>query len=94
MTFVTAFWHVVNFAAVPLALGAVAAWLAKIAWRRELAGVGWWPLAWPAGAAALAAAIGGLVVTGRDGRIATYAAMVLACATALLWRGVGRRRGR
>lgn len=76
----------------PLLLGALAAALAKAVWRRELATVGWWPLAWPAAAAATAAALAGLAWSGRDGRMATYALMVAACAFTLWWRGF--RRGR
>jgi hypothetical protein len=37
------------------------------------------------------ALLGGLVLSGRDGRMATYAAMVLANAAALGWAGFGRR---
>jgi hypothetical protein len=32
-------------------------------------------------------------VFGRDGRMATYGAMVLASSLALMWAGFGRRRG-
>ena len=84
--------HVVNLLLPALALGALAAALAKLLWRRELAGVRWGALALPAAAGAAAAALGGLVVTGHDGRMATYGAMVLACAFALWWRGFSRWR--
>ena len=49
--------------------------------------------AWASGASALAA-VAGLVVFGQDGRMATYAAMVVACAVGLWWagfRGGGKR---
>ncbi len=52
-----------------------------------------------AAAAAAAASVGGLALVGRDGAMATYAAMVVAVAAALLWRGflrggpAGRRAG-
>jgi hypothetical protein len=76
----------------PLLLGALAAALAKAVWRRELAGCSWWRLAWPAAAAAAAAALLGLAWAGRDGRMATYALMVAACAFTLWWRGFHRGR--
>lgn len=84
--------HVVNLFAPAALLGAIAAALAKLVWRRDLAGVAWLALAWPSATAAAAAMLGGLVLLGRDGRMATYGAMVLACALALAWRGFWRRR--
>jgi hypothetical protein len=42
--------------------------------------------------AAAAVVLLGLVVFGRDGRMATYAGMVLATAGALWWRGFGPGR--
>jgi hypothetical protein len=81
-----AFWHLTNFFAPAIVLGAFASAGAKLVWRRELRSVGILRLwAWASGAAALASA-GGLVVFDHDGRMATYAAMVLACAVALWWR--------
>jgi len=88
-----AFWHLTNFFAPALFLGACAAALTKAIWRREPARVGVARLwAWASGAAALVS-IAGLVVFGHDGRMATYAAMVVASAFALWWvafRGGGR----
>jgi hypothetical protein len=37
------------------------------------------------------AGVAGLVAFGRDGRMATYGGMVLACALALWWAGFVRR---
>ncbi len=89
-----AFWHVTNFFAPGLVLGGVAAALTKAFWWRELGpGRGWRLWAWSSGASTLAA-IAGLGVFGQDGRIATYAAMVVACAVGLWWagfRGDGKR---
>ncbi|MCU0969059.1 MAG: hypothetical protein MUF03_09610 [Rubrivivax sp.] len=84
--------HLVNLFVPALALAALAAALAKALWRRELAGVRWLALAWPAAVSGAVVALTGLVVTGRDGRMATYAAMVAACALTLWWRGFLRRR--
>lgn len=72
-------------------LGAIAALMAKALWRRELQGTPWLRLATWASGAALLALLGGLVLTGHDGSMATYAAMVLGCAAALGWVGWGRR---
>ena len=44
-----------------------------------------------AGAAA-AVLLAGLVVFGRDGKMATYAGMVVASAIAMMWAGFGARR--
>jgi hypothetical protein len=90
-----ALWHLSNLFLPALALGALAAALAKLLWRRELGAVSWRRLAWPACAAAAVVTLAGLVVFGRDGRMATYAGMVVACALSLWWRGFGpgRRSG-
>jgi len=84
--------HIVNLFLPALMLGALAAALAKLVWRRELAGVRWRSLALPAAGASALAAAAGLVATGHDGRMVTYGAMVLACALTLWWRGFGPRR--
>ena len=87
-----ALWHLFNLLAPGLALGLIASAGAKLLWRRDLAAVRFGRLAgWGCGAS-LAALLGGLVITGRDGRMATYAAMVAACALALWWAGFGPRR--
>ena len=90
---IDALWHLLNLLAPGIALGLIASVGAKLLWRRELAAVAWRRLAGWACPASLAASLGGLVITGRDGRMATYAAMVLACAGALWWAGFGPRRG-
>jgi hypothetical protein len=86
-------WHLLNFVAPGVGLGVLSATAAKLAWRRELAAVRWTRLAGWASAASCAVLVGGLVLTGRDGRMSTYGAMVLACAAALGWCafGPGRR---
>ncbi len=81
-----AFWHLMNFCAPALGIGAFAAVLSRLIWRGELRRgvVVLW--AW-ASAAALVASIAGLVAFERDGRMVTYAFMVVASATAIWWTG-------
>jgi hypothetical protein len=87
-----ALFHLVNLFVPALLLGTIAAGLAKLAWRRELAGVRYAPLAGAACAAGALVTIAGLVAFGRDGRMATYGGMVAACALTLWWRGFGPGR--
>jgi hypothetical protein len=92
MTPLDALWHLLNFFAPAVGIGVLTAALARLLWRRELAVVGWRALVgWAVGPAALAACVG-LAVTGRDGKVWTYAGMVAACALGLWWRGFLRRR--
>ena len=85
-------WHLLNFLAPAVAVGLLSATGAKLLWRREMASVAWRRLAGAACGASVVALIGGLVLTGRDGRMGSYAAMVVACAAALAWVGFGRGR--
>lgn len=89
---IDALWHLANLFLPALLLGALTASLAKLLWRRQLAGVRWQRLALAAAGAAAAVVLLGLVVFGRDGRMVTYAGMVLATAGALWWRGFGPGR--
>jgi hypothetical protein len=86
-----ALWHLLNFVAPAIGVGLLAASLAKLSWRRELAAVPWRRLVLWAAGAGVAALIGGLLVFGRDGKMATYAALVVASALALWWAGFVRR---
>ena len=52
----------------------------------------WRRLAGTAGAAGAVVTLAGLVLLGRDGKMATYGAMVVACAVTLWWRGFGPGR--
>ena len=80
-------WHVLNFFAPAVGMGVIAPSLAKLLWRRELAGVGWLRLAGWVSAVSAAVLVGGLIVFGHDGMMATYAALVFACAVTLWWLG-------
>lgn len=87
-----ALMHLGNLFLPGVALAALAASLAKLLWRRELAPVSFRRLALPAAIACAVVTLAGLVVFGRDGKMATYAGMVLACTFTLWWRGFGPGR--
>jgi hypothetical protein len=74
------FWHLANFVLPAVGVGALSAALCKLLWRRGLARVSWFTLAWQAAAAGLAVLVAGLVITGHDGRMITWAGLVVACA--------------
>jgi hypothetical protein len=84
--------HLVNFFVPAVALGAMAAALAKLSWRADLAAQPWWRMASWAAAANAVVTLAGLAWFGRDGRMATYAVMVVATAITLWWRGFGPGR--
>ncbi|MDO9313345.1 MAG: hypothetical protein Q7T97_02220 [Burkholderiaceae bacterium] len=86
MNFLDFVWHVSNFAAPALLLGAISSGVVKLLWRGQLRDWTWMQLCGSAVAASLAVCITGLIVTGRDGRMVTYAGMVFACAASLWWR--------
>jgi hypothetical protein len=88
---IDALWHLSNLIAPGLGLGLIAASLTKLLWRRQLAAVPLGRLAGWAAASSTVVLLAGLVITGRDGRMGTYGAMVLACAAALWWAGFRRR---
>ena len=93
MTFLAALWHLVGFFAPALGVGLLAASASKLIWRGELRSVSWLRLAAPAVGGCSLALIAGLLWFGRDGRMATYGAMVLVCAICLWAVGfAGRRR--
>ena len=80
MTWDDVFWHLVNFGlpALVLSLG-ITLW-GSFQFRRQ-SQIKWlwrWLLNVTCGLAVL---VGGLVMTGHDGKMATYAALVLVCAT-------------
>jgi hypothetical protein len=87
-----ALWHLLNFALPALGVGGIAALAAKLLWRRELQRASWVRLAAWAAVAGLAALVTGLLVFGRDGRMATYLLLVVAGAGALWWAGFGPGR--
>jgi hypothetical protein len=83
------FWHIANFVLPAVGMGMLSTALCKLLWRRKLARTPWFTLAWQASAAGLAVLVAGLVITGHDGRMITYAGLVVACA-AVPWIKAGR----
>ena len=74
------FWHLANFVLPAIGVGALTSALCKVVWRRSLARAPWFTLAWQSSAAGLAVLVAGLVITGHDGRMITWAGLVIACA--------------
>lgn len=90
MSPVDAAWHAFHLVLPGLLTGAIAAAFSKMLWRHELRGVRWLRLATWASAAGALGLMGGLLLFGRDGRMATYALMLALTAGALAWAGWGR----
>lgn len=86
--------HLLNFFVPALALGGFGAAFAKLLWRRELKAVTWRRLSGWGSAGAVLALVAGLMLFGHDGKVATYAAMVFACAAGQWWAGFGPRARR
>ena len=80
MDAINLFWHLANFMLPALGVGALTAALCKMFWRRSLARTRWFTLAWQASVAGLAVLVAGLAITGHDGRMATWAGLVIVCA--------------
>ena len=72
--------HLLNFLAPALAVGFACALTGGVLARKAGAPAWWIQAAVNAGAGALAL-LGGLVLSGRDGTMGAYAALVLACGT-------------
>ncbi|HET7834596.1 hypothetical protein QTI17_24360 [Variovorax sp. J31P179] len=86
------FNHLINFVAPAFAVGFFSALLGRLTMRKAAGTPSWWlqgAINFIVGVAVLA---GGLVYFGRDGKMATYAALVLACATSQWLVAGGWRR--
>lgn len=81
--------HLMEFLLPALGVAALAASGARLFWRRELQGVRWRDLVGSAASLGVLALGIGWVVLGRDGRIGSYALLVVGCALGLWWRGWG-----
>lgn len=84
--------HLLNFVAPAFAVGFLTALLGRVAMRKSAKAPAWWiqgAINFIVGTTVLVA---GLVVFGRDGKMTSYAALVLACATSQWLLGGGWRR--
>ncbi len=77
--------HLANFLMPALAMALLLPSLARLLWWRKLRPVGWGLMARRVGLTGVAVLVAGLVLIGRDGAMATYAALVLASALVLWW---------
>jgi hypothetical protein len=85
-------WHLFDFCAPAFTVGVVSTFAAKILWRQSMSARRWWVLAsWGVGTCAVVLLLG-LMLFGRDGKMATYGAMLVACAFVL--ERLGRAHGR
>lgn len=78
--------HLLNFAAPALMVGALVAFAARVLWPAKALARRWWVQAAINFAAGLAVLTAGLWFQGRDGKMTTYAALVVAIATSQ-WLG-------
>jgi hypothetical protein len=77
--------HLLNFVAPAFFVALLLALLFRVFMRRRSTAVGLWTQLLVNFAAGLAVLIAGLVFFGRDGQIATYAALVAVCGSVQWW---------
>ena len=73
--------HLLNFAAPALAVGLLLALGGRFIFSRRARAHGLWTQVLVNAGVGMAALLGGLLVFGNDGKMASYAALVLCCAT-------------
>ena len=81
------FFHLLNFVAPALVTAALSAGVCKLIYRRDLQAVSWIRLATGASLPGVVVLALGLWWFGRDGKMATYGALVVVQALALAWIG-------
>ncbi len=84
--------HLLNFIAPALGVGFLCALLGRFGPRPSGRRMPWWAQGAVNVGVGVAVLVGGLVVLGQDGRLATYAVLVLACGTSQ-WLVSGAWRG-
>lgn len=78
-------WHVLNFLMPALVVAALTALAARWLTPGQRPSRPWWQVALLGAAAGWIVQMVGLALTGSDGRMATYVAMLLAVATTQWW---------
>jgi hypothetical protein len=73
--------HFLNFVAPAFAVGFLCALLGRFGARPAGERMAWWVQGMVNFIVGVAVLLGGLIVLGQDGRLATYAALALACGT-------------
>jgi hypothetical protein len=73
--------HLLNFVAPALAVGFMCALAGRVFGRRAAGAPPWWIQGAINSGAGVLALLGGLVFSGRDGAMITYAVLVAVCAT-------------
>ena len=83
------FFHLLGFVLPALAVGLLLAVFARLFMKKQPVSPVWWAQAAINSGVGVLVLLGGLLFFGRDGKMATYAALVLACASSqwLLLRG-------
>lgn len=87
-----ALWHVLNLLAPAVFVGLFTAAGAKLVFSSRLRAIAWRRLLRWSLLPTVVAAIGGLILTGRDGGMSTYVAMVTAAALGVWFSSVLARR--
>jgi hypothetical protein len=82
---IDSFFHLLNFVAPALAVGVLTALAARFFMKNKPSVPSWRAQAAINSVVSLLALLGGLWFFGHDGKMATYAALVLACATSQWW---------
>lgn len=80
--------HFVNLCLPALGLALLVPSLARLVWWQALKSAGWWRQVRLAGGLNALVMVVGLVATGRDGAMVTYAALVLTSALSVWWTGL------
>ncbi len=92
MGFLESLNHLANLFLLPVMLAAVVSGAAKTLWWTELRSQSWRALFGAAAAVGCAIVLVGLGLTGHDGRMGTYLALVIGVAVAVWWMGFGSGR--
>ncbi len=88
-----ALWHILNLFAPALGLGLLVPGLAKLVWRKHLRATSLARLWAVCTAACALCVLAGLLWLGRDGKMLTYAGLVLVSAASVGWMAFGPGRG-
>lgn len=82
--------HLLNFVAPAVGVGLFASVLAKLLWRQALRAAQLKSLVVWTAVVGMGVLVAGLVVFGRDGRMATYGLLLLSTTAVLWWKGFVR----